>query len=378
MDRLSRRRVLKTSILGSSAALLDAAFHRPSFAEPVLPGHRPAAAPNNPLAARAYVLTIVTPDMGRSLDYYRDLLGFEVIRQSKLPSRAAAFAGAGDRQYALLRAPEEAPIERGVVRLLQAPPGGRPNRPPFGLRTMNPGLGSFGAATRDVDAAYAAITGAGFKTFSPPTTYRHEAPVPAPGSPGKIEKRQFEITVFSVSGPAGEQMMISGGLKFDGEPPPVWKEKGAFGPIGRYVVWSFDRRPLLDFYEKAFGLETTPESLSNDVPGNETKLPPMIGAPPGTHYIFGNAGDAVSIEWHEYPQFDPAKFPRRPTALDRTGFAMVTLLVDDLTRARARASGAGLKILGQGALPTPGAEAQEGFYLRGGVGELVEVIGRRT
>ena len=55
---------------------------------------------------------------------------------------------------------------------------------------------------------------------------------------------------------------------------------------------------------------------------------------------------------------------------------MMTIIVDRLSEIRARAAANGIPILGEGAMPTPNAKSQDGIYIRGAVGELIEVIGR--
>ena len=52
--------------------------------------------------------------------------------------------------------------------------------------------------------------------------------------------------------------------------------------------------------------------------------------------------------------------------------------VTDVARHRAMVREAGIPIIGDGALPTPEHEYQEGFYIRGPVGELLEVVARPT
>jgi len=48
--------------------------------------------------------------------------------------------------------------------------------------------------------------------------------------------------------------------------------------------------------------------------------------------------------------------------------------VNDLAKCRAMCKAAGIQPVGEGALPLPGVAAREGFYLRGAVGELIEVV----
>ncbi len=54
---------------------------------------------------------------------------------------------------------------------------------------------------------------------------------------------------------------------------------------------------------------------------------------------------------------------------------MVSFIVDNLDHVRSRIQAARIEPIGEGALPTPDRTYQDGLYLRGPVGELIEVIG---
>jgi hypothetical protein len=62
------------------------------------------------------------------------------------------------------------------------------------------------------------------------------------------------------------------------------------------------------------------------------------------------------------------------TTLYRTGLAMLTMRVNELAKCRAICEAAGMVPVGEGALPLPGVANREGLYLRGAVGELIEVV----
>ena len=63
-----------------------------------------------------------------------------------------------------------------------------------------------------------------------------------------------------------------------------------------------------------------------------------------------------------------------PCSLYYTGMAIFTMRVNDLEKCRAMCKAAGIKLVGEGALPIVGNKAPKGFTLRGAVGELVEVV----
>jgi hypothetical protein len=98
------------------------------------------------------------------------------------------------------------------------------------------------------------------------------------------------------------------------------------------------------------------------------------GAPLGAYFRYGRLGDGMGVEWREFRGAQPSPEPPFPAGLDRTGLAMMTVGVRDLALVRANASAAGAPVLGEGALPRPGALRDKGFHLRGVLGELIEVV----
>jgi catechol 2,3-dioxygenase-like lactoylglutathione lyase family enzyme len=134
---------------------------------------------------------------------------------------------------------------------------------------------------------------------------------------------------------------------------------------------SNDRWPLLDFYEQVLGLKPTRDTFSD-----QANIDTLIGAPQGTYYHFSPIGQGNHMELWEYRQRRARDTTTWPTNLDRTGLAMTTFLVNDLEEVKTGAKANGAALLGEGALPVPGVETQNAVFLRGAVGELIEVIGR--
>jgi catechol 2,3-dioxygenase-like lactoylglutathione lyase family enzyme len=370
MRDLSRREALGYSALALSALTVRG----PGLAEPVKEKIKAEASITNPLASRNSIFTIVTPDMGASIHFYRDVMGFELVKQGKLEGRLPTVAGVGGagRKYALVRARENIQSETGMIRLLEAPSGATANRPRPGSNIWNPGFAVIEGWARDIGESYRQLTAAGVKTITEPLYYFHDDIKLLPGATGKT-LGNIELKTYCAFGPAGEQMFLSGGISRDRQPWPAWQYPGLHSPYTSNVIVCLDRWPVWDFYEKAFGLKVTKDGYSG-----QDNICRLIGAPLGTYYRLGGVGDGSNIEWNEYRQWNPADTTIYPTDLDRTGAAMVTMLVDDLAQVRSMVTEAGIKILGEGALPTPGAKYQDGLYVRGAVGELIEVIGRNA
>ncbi len=321
----------------------------------------PAPTPTNPLAARANIYTVVTPDMAASIHFYRDVMGYELIDSGALAGPLPTVPGVGfvGRKYALIR-PFEA--ENGVVRLLEAPAGAAPNRPRPGALPWDPGFAVIECGARDYDESYRKLTEAGIKTISPPKYYFFHDVEPLPGVVGP-PKTQYDIRSYSPYGPAGEQLFITTNVRDD---RPEWKFPGLHSPLGNTVLACLDRGPVWDFYAKIFGLKPTSDIVCQQESTNE-----LIGAPPDTYFRWGGLGQGVSIEWDAYRKPSGTTYP---TYLDRTGLAMFTLRVNDIAKVRGACRAAGVELAGEGALPTPDSARPDGFYLRGAVGELIEVI----
>lgn len=360
---LNRRRMLAASAAGLTMAATPRAFGQSAYKA------KADTYPTNPLGVRAIIYTIVTPDLAASIHFYRDIMGFELISQGKLEGRLPKMEGVGEpgRAYALIRTMEQGE-EHGIVRLMAAPAGAKANRPRPGSNIVDPGYAVIECMSRSVDLSYETLTAQGAPTISGPRYYFFNDMKPLPGGP---QEADFEIRSYSAFGPAGEQLFISSGVTRAHKPWPAWTHKGLHDGFVAGVLVSLDRWPVWDFYDAVLGLKPTRDTYSGSEAVNE-----LIGAKPGSNCQFGMLGQGVSMEWWEYHDRPNPATPPFPTSLDRTGHAMTTMMVNDLGEVRARAKAAGYRSLGEGALPTPWAPYQDGFYLRGGVGELIEIIGR--
>jgi len=338
---------------------------RASDAASWLPRETAKAKAGDPFASRAYVYTIVTPDLEASIHFYRDVMGHELIDRGTLAGPAPTMPGAGPagREYALLRHHEFVTHDRGVIRLLTAPAGAKANRPRPEARIVDPGLAIIECHPNDWQASFRQLSRYGVHTITAPLYYYY--------GPGENPK-SFSIT-YSAFGPAGEQMFISS----HPDQSVVWPTTyaGLHGPFVSCTTMCWDRWPPTDFYQALFGLAMTGDGYVGQETENFKSVNLLTGAPPDAYFQFGEMED-LTMELWEYRQWQPTATPPWPTNLDCTGLAMVTILVDNLKRVRERAATAGIAVLGEGGLPTPEARSRDAFYVRGAVGELIEVIGR--
>ena len=139
-----------------------------------------------------------------------------------------------------------------------------------------------------------------------------------------------------------------------------------FSGFSNAAITSLDQRPADAFYEQALGLVRTSQMECYQKNCNQ-----LIGAPDDAYYLWGNIGSGVSIEIWEMKTNSGTMYP---TSLDRTGLAMLTMRVNDLDKCKAMCKAAGIKPVGEGALPAPGKGEQKAIFLRGAVGELLEIV----
>lgn len=309
-------------------------------------------AESNPLQAKITVFTTVSPDVDASIRFYRDVIGMTLAEDGTLPGDISNAPGVGKagRRHAVLTGPGTS----AAVRVLEAPAGARPNRPRPGSSPRDPGLMVMEGGARDPAESYHRLASAKTPMITPPRYYWYR---------NITWGRDIDVMSYSPFGPGGEQMFITANIRGD---RPAWPHPGVHSGFGNAAITTLDQRPADAFYEKALGLKRTSQMDSYQKNCNQ-----LIGAPDDAYYLWGNIGQGVSIEVWEYKATSGTMYP---TALDRTGLAMLTMRVNDLAKCRAMCKAAGIQPVGEGALPLPGVAPREGFYLRGAVGELIEVV----
>lgn len=310
----------------------------------------------DPLEVKIAAFNTVTPNVDASIGFYRDVMGFAILEEGRLASGASTAPGASrlGQRYAILASPG---FTRGAqVRLLEAPRGARPNRPRPGSTIIDPGLAVMECQTKDPAESYRILKNAGVPMISPPRYYFFHS---------TSYGRNLDVMSYSPFGPGGEQLFITANVRSD---RPQWPIAGVHGNFTGAAVVSLDQRPVEAFYERALGLKRVNQMESVQRNTNE-----LTGAPADNYFLWGFLGKDVRLEIWEHKQLQGTIYP---TTLDRTGLAMLTVAVNDLDRCRAMCRRAGIRPVGEGALPLVGRPRPDGFTLRGAVGELIEVVGK--
>ena len=313
-------------------------------------------ADSNPLEAKLITFTTVSLDVDASIAFYRDVIGMTVQSDVILKNTAAIVQGVGltGRRHVLLSMPNSGWINSQVVRILEAPPGAEPIRPRPESGTNDPGLYVLEGGTRDPAESYHALASANTPMISPPRYYYFR---------NTMWGTDVDSMSYSPFGPGGEQMFITASIRSDQK---LVRSIGVHNGFGSASITTLDQRPVNSFFEKAFGIKRTSQMECYQENVNE-----LIGAPAGTYFLWGNLGRDVGIEIWEMKAKSGTIYP---CSLDKTGFAMLTLRVNDLEKCRAMCAKASIEPISEGALPNLFDDKPDGFILRGAVGELFEVV----
>lgn len=309
---------------------------------------------SNPLEAKVTAFTTVSPDVDASIRFYRDVIGMKVHSDATLKTRMTTAPGAGDqeRRLVLLTMPESAFSQ--TVRVLEAPPGAKPIRPRPDSGPNDPGLLVLEGGTRDPAESYHALSSAGTPMISPPRYYYFR---------NTMWGTDVDSMSYAPFGPGGEQMFITASIRSDQK---LVRSVGVHNGFGSASITTLDQRPVNTFFEQALGLKRT-----SQMECYQDNVSELIGAPPGSYFLWGNVGAGVGIEvWEVKAESGTVS----PCSLDKTGLAMLTLRVNNLGKCRAMCAEAGIKLVGNGALPNSTHARPDGFTLRGAVGELYEVV----
>ena len=309
---------------------------------------------SNPLNAKIITFTTISKDVDKSIEFYRDVIGMTVFEDKYLPKNVSSIDGIGhsDRRHVLLTMPESP--RSAAVRILEASPSASPIRPRPESGPMDPGLLVMEGSTKDPAMSYHTLKSAKVPMISPPRYYYFR---------NTMWKRDIDVMSYSPFGPGGEQLFLTANIRSD---RPERDFPGLHGGFSNAAITSLDQRPVNDFFEKTLGLKRTSQMECYQKNTNE-----LIGAPEETYFLWGNLASGVSIEVWEVKASSGVIYP---CALDKTGLAMLTIRVDDLSKCREMCYKSGIKPIAEGALPNQVNKRPNGFMLRGAVGEIFEIV----
>ena len=238
-------------------------------------------------------------DLERSLTFYRDLLGLTQGAHTapQEPQPGAAF-GLGEAQWDAWILYDQRGLEGMAIDLLewQVPP---PTGTPY-PKANTPGLARLGITTRDIDAAYERLIGAGVDCYGPP----HDVDVE--GVP--------TMKAFVCEDPDGTLIELMTG---DAE------------RISVAIINCSDLERSTQFYEEVLGFRGLARFGSGTRDGTGLRLGPEVDWEMAylddPRHDFSFAVDLV--QWHS-----PAPEGRAYTAANNLGIFRLALLTDDIDR----------------------------------------------
>ncbi|NKB44310.1 MAG: hypothetical protein GKS03_08545 [Alphaproteobacteria bacterium] len=361
MTKLNRRNALKAgaalAATSSVSAPQEARAQAPSAPDVAMTVKGETFASlneSNPLEAKVIAFTTVSPDVEASIRFYRDVIGMEVHSDTMLRPGVTTAPGTGDTERRLVLLTMQESAFSQTVRVLEAPPGADAIRPRPDSGPNDPGLLVLEGGTRDPAESYHALASAGTPMISPPRYYYFR---------NTMWNTDVDSMSYAPFGPGGEQMFITASIRSDQK---LVRSVGIHNGFGSASITALDQRPVNRFFEQALGLKRT-----SQMECYQDNVSELIGAPPGSYFLWGNVGAGVGIEvWEVKAESGTV----RPCSLDKSGLAMLTLRVNDLEKCRTMCADAGIEPIGEGALPNAAHEHPDGFTLRGAVGELYEVV----
>ncbi len=319
------------------------------FGTPFIP-----ALESNPLDCRLVALTTVSSDVDASVRFYRDVLEMEVAVDTDVSASDCDAPELGESARRCVVLSPDSNTAGADVRVLSVDEDAAPNRPRPESGPFDPGLLAMEARTQDAALSYHRLISAGVPTISPPRYYFFR---------NAMGRESIDVMSYAAFGPGGEQLFLTARAR---ERTDDWPYPRLHAGFHNIAITSLNRRPVDEFYRNALGLGRTSQLECYQDNANE-----LIGAPDGTYFLWGNVGHRVSIEIWEVAASQGRRYP---TSLARTGLAMATLQVNDLAACRELCSANGVVTLGKGALPLSEQIGGDGFYLRGAVGELLEIV----
>lgn len=313
---------------------------------------------SNPLGVSKAAFNIVAPDLEASKRFYRDCLEYTVVDEGVIAASHGNAPGIGKpgRKYVSLRMSDRPGAV--VIRVLEAGPGAVDNRPRPTSTAIDPGLLVIEQGTADPAESYMRMKSFNTPTITPPKYYLYRnTNADGPSTDG----RDFDVMSYTAFGPGGEQLFTTAQVA---SVRREWTGDKLHSGFGGTSITSLNMVPVLEFYEKALGMRVT--TLIGSYQHNNNDL---VGVPRGSFHTWSQVAGLGEV-W----QYWADKGTCYPTSLARKGLAMVTMHVKDFAKAKQMCKDAKVRVIGEGALPLPGRTPTEGFYIRGAVGELLEVI----
>jgi hypothetical protein len=304
-------------------------------------------------------ITIVSNTWERSLQFYQEGLGYQVLSEGFLSENQKNNFGKNLNKYALL-----GHQEGSVVRLIELNnPNATPNR--VGARPWDCGMAVFEAGTPDVEKAYEKLIRNRFGALALPAEFDCEGPEPL----GYIVMKS---TAFI--GPSGEQIFVTqivnrrGGVS-------LLKEKTVDGiNTPANCVISIQNREIQEkFWKNIIGIVPV-----NDLVLKQARAAAIMGGPADMGFdmcLMGHGLERVGMEQHVYESHNPTyDFKIYPCDFSKTGLASAAWFGQNLEELRGKLLANGFEIKSNIGLPIRNNSEPEALVFVGPYGEIIELL----
>jgi hypothetical protein len=304
-------------------------------------------------------ITIVTNTWQRSLQFYQNGLGYQVLSEGFLSENQKKIFGENLGKYVLL-----GHKEGSVVRLIELNDSlAIPNR--VGARPWDCGMAVFEAGTPDVEKAYEKLIRNRFGALALPTEFDCEGPEPL----GYIVMKS---TAFI--GPSGEQIFVTQIVNRKGG-VSLLKEKTVDGiNTPANCVISIRNRDIQEtFWRDIIGIVPV-----NDLVLKQSGAAAIMGGPADMGFdmcLMGHGMERVGMEQHVYEPHNPTyDFKIFPCDFSKTGLASAAWVGQNLEELRGKLLANGFEIKANIGLPVRNNPEPDALVFAGPYGEIIELL----
>ncbi len=304
-------------------------------------------------------ISIVTNTWERSLRFYQDGLGYQILSEGELSKPQKKTFGANLGKYVLF-----GHQEGSVVRLLELSDSKAiPNR--INARPWDCGMAVFEAGTPDIERAYQKLIRNRFGALALPTEFDCEGPEPL----GYV---LMKSTAFI--GPSGEQIFVTqivgrkGGVS-------LLKESSVDGinTPANCVISIQNRKIQKEFWGDILGVFPV-----NDLPLKQAGAAAIMGGPADMGFdmcLMGHRMERVGMEQHVYEEHNPTyDFKIFPCDFTKTGLASAAWNGVNLEELKMKLKAHDFEIMSNIGLPVRNDSEPKALVFKGPYGEIIELL----
>ena len=304
-------------------------------------------------------ISIVTNTWERSLQFYQDGLGYQILLEGELSKAQTEVFGDNLGRYVLL-----GHEEGSVVRLIElSDRTAIPNR--VGARPWDCGMAVFEAGTPDVERAYQKLIRNRFGALALPTEFDCEGSEPL----GYV---LMKSTAFI--GPSGEQVFVTQLVSRKGG-VSLLKENSVDGinTPANCVISIQNRKIQKEFWGDILGVFPV-----NDLPLKQAGAAAIMGGPADMGFdmcLMGHGMERVGMEQHVYEEHNPNyDYKIFPCDFTKTGLASAAWQGKNLEELRIKLVDNNFEVISEIGLPVRDKPTPKALVFKGPYGEIIELL----